>query len=202
MIGNDNKISIIIKAWETYQNIAKGFGDNVWKIRTSWIGFWAATIGYGYKNNDKNIIIFSLLIIFMFLILEGGARQLQIKYIQKSISIERTLNDILVGDEDWTLPNNGVSTNFRISPIKDSIDLFKFRRWGFWLPYLILISFTLVLFCYRSTPSDDISSVDTNGNGQVTIKEAEDAGFSMPIMSDHWLYPYMHDNDNDGMVGE
>jgi DNA/RNA non-specific endonuclease len=48
----------------------------------------------------------------------------------------------------------------------------------------------------------DISSVDTNGNGQVTIKEAEDAGFSMPIMSDHWLYPYMRDNDNDGMVGE
>lgn len=50
--------------------------------------------------------------------------------------------------------------------------------------------------------SGDISSVDTNGNGMVTIKEAEDAGFSMPIMSDHWLYPYMRDNDNDGMVGE
>ncbi|WP_273834203.1 DNA/RNA non-specific endonuclease [Guptibacillus sedimenti] len=56
-----------------------------------------------------------------------------------------------------------------------------------------------------STPSDtegDISSIDTNGNGQVTIKEAEAAGYSMPIMSDHWLYPYMRDNDNDGMVGE
>jgi hypothetical protein len=53
-----------------------------------------------------------------------------------------------------------------------------------------------------SNSSGDISSVDTNGNGQVTIKEAEDAGFSMPIISDHWLYPYMRDNDNDGMVGE
>ena len=48
----------------------------------------------------------------------------------------------------------------------------------------------------------DISSVDTNGNGQVTIKEAKAAGFSMPITSDHWLYPYMDDRDNDGMVGE
>jgi len=48
----------------------------------------------------------------------------------------------------------------------------------------------------------DISSVDTNGNGQVTIKEAQAAGYSMPITSDHWLYPYMRDNDNDGMVGE
>ena len=53
-----------------------------------------------------------------------------------------------------------------------------------------------------SSKKGDISSIDTNGNGQVTIKEAKDAGFSMPITSDHWLYPYMHDNDNDGMVGE
>ena len=53
-----------------------------------------------------------------------------------------------------------------------------------------------------SNANGDISSVDTNGNGQVTIKEAKAAGFSMPITSDHWLYPYMHDNDKDGMVGE
>ncbi|MGE7771188.1 DNA/RNA non-specific endonuclease [Viridibacillus arvi] len=54
----------------------------------------------------------------------------------------------------------------------------------------------------KSNGTEDISSVDTNGNGQVTIKEAKAAGFSMPITSDHWLYPYMQDNDKDGMVGE
>lgn len=48
----------------------------------------------------------------------------------------------------------------------------------------------------------DVSSVDTNGNGKVTIQEAKDAGFSMPLYSDHWLYKYMDDRDNDGMVGE
>ncbi|ANU21989.1 DNA/RNA non-specific endonuclease [Planococcus donghaensis] len=52
------------------------------------------------------------------------------------------------------------------------------------------------------TTTEDVSSVDTNGNGQVTIAEAKAAGFSMPIMRDHWLYPHMRDNDNDGMVGE
>ncbi|MFJ7975817.1 DNA/RNA non-specific endonuclease [Peribacillus sp. JNUCC 23] len=53
-----------------------------------------------------------------------------------------------------------------------------------------------------SNGTEDISSVDTDGNGQVTIKEAKAAGYSMPITSDHWLYPYMDDRDNDGMVGE
>ncbi|MBO0962296.1 DNA/RNA non-specific endonuclease [Neobacillus sp. MM2021_6] len=54
----------------------------------------------------------------------------------------------------------------------------------------------------KSNGTKDISSVDTNGNGQVTIKEAKAAGYSMPITSDHWLYPYMDDRDGDGLVGE
>lgn len=48
----------------------------------------------------------------------------------------------------------------------------------------------------------DWTAVDTNGNGKVTIAEAEAAGFVMPLYSDHWLYPYMDDRDGDGMVGE
>jgi hypothetical protein len=54
----------------------------------------------------------------------------------------------------------------------------------------------------NSSTNGDISSVDTNCNGQVTIKEAKAAGYSMPITSDHWIYPYMYDADKDGMVGE
>lgn len=53
-----------------------------------------------------------------------------------------------------------------------------------------------------SNGTEDISSVDTDGNGQVTIKEAKAAGYSMPITREHWLYKYMQDGDNDGMVGE
>ena len=53
-----------------------------------------------------------------------------------------------------------------------------------------------------SNTKGDLSSVDTNGNGQVTIKEAKAAGYSMPITRDHWLYPYMDDRDGDGQVGE
>lgn len=52
------------------------------------------------------------------------------------------------------------------------------------------------------TSNGDLSTIDTNNNGIVTITEAKEAGFSMPIMKDHWLYEYMRDNDGDGMVGE
>lgn len=48
----------------------------------------------------------------------------------------------------------------------------------------------------------NLSAVDTNGNGKVTIAEARAAGYTMPIHSDHWLYKYMDDRDGDGVVGE
>ncbi|WP_026695276.1 DNA/RNA non-specific endonuclease [Peribacillus kribbensis] len=49
---------------------------------------------------------------------------------------------------------------------------------------------------------EDVSKVDTNHNGQVTIAEAKAAGFKMPITRDSWLYKYMDDRDGDGLVGE
>ncbi|SIT00681.1 hypothetical protein SAMN05421758_1233 [Salimicrobium salexigens] len=53
-----------------------------------------------------------------------------------------------------------------------------------------------------SQENGEVSEVDANSNGQVTIAEAEAAGYSMPIVEGHWLYPYMRDNNENGMVGE
>ncbi len=46
-----------------------------------------------------------------------------------------------------------------------------------------------------------VKAMDKNGNGKITISEAEDAGFQMPITSSHWLYKYMSDPDGDGSIG-
>lgn len=61
---------------------------------------------------------------------------------------------------------------------------------------------TTALAAPSETTGGDVSAVDTNGNGQVTIQEAKNAGYAMPIYSDHWLYQYMDDRDGDGQVGE
>lgn len=53
-----------------------------------------------------------------------------------------------------------------------------------------------------SQDKKDLSQIDKNNNGKVTISEAKAAGYKMPIYSDHWLYPYMDDRDGDGVVGE
>jgi len=47
-----------------------------------------------------------------------------------------------------------------------------------------------------------LKKIDANGNGIVTIDEATKTGYTMPIYKSHWLYKYMNDGDNDGMVGE
>lgn len=140
---NENKISVLIKAWETYQNLAKGFGESAWKIRTVGIGFWAAIMGYGYKNHDSKVYLFSLIIVILFLFLETGMKQLQYKYITKSINIEKSINDFLI-DDNVQLPSNGISTNIITPSIQDFLKMFRLKRWLFWLPYLILLIITFI----------------------------------------------------------
>lgn len=49
---------------------------------------------------------------------------------------------------------------------------------------------------------NNLSKIDTNNNGIVTISEAKAAGFKMPIYKTHWLYQFMIDGNDNGMVGE
>ncbi|WNQ12069.1 hypothetical protein MJA45_03125 [Paenibacillus aurantius] len=145
---NEDRIPLIIKAWETYQNLSKGFGENAWKVRTAGIGFWGAIIAYWYKNNDFTVYYISFLTLLMFFILEAGMRQLQQTYIQKSIELEKTINDYLVGDV-IQLPSDGISTNISTPSLRDYFKLLRLKRWQFWLPYLLLVISTFILMEIR-----------------------------------------------------
>ncbi|WP_270168403.1 hypothetical protein [Paenibacillus sp. SYP-B4298] len=136
---DEKMIGVLIKAWETYQNLSKGFGENAWKIRTMGIGFWAAIVAYGYKQNEVTMYYLAALVAVLFFMLEAGTRILQQKYIQKSIEIEKSINDFLTGDL-VKIPGDGISTNFSNPSLKDFISLLKLRRWMFWLPYIVLIA--------------------------------------------------------------
>ncbi|GIO56903.1 hypothetical protein [Paenibacillus cineris] len=135
---NDNIIQVLVKAWESFQNLSKGFGENAWKVRTMGIGFWAAIIAYGYKNKNGSMYLIALMIILIFLLLEAGMRILQNKYIEKSIEMERSINDYLVGAE-IQIPKDGISTNVLTPTVVDLLKLFQPKRWMFWLPYLLLV---------------------------------------------------------------
>jgi hypothetical protein len=141
---DEKKVAILIKAWETYQNISKGFGENCWKIRAIGIGFWSTVIAYGYQTQDKNVYFFSFVIILMFFVLEIAIRQLQYKYISKSIDIEKSINDYLVGDEIM-LPQGGISTNIEVPTIDDFTSILQLKRWLIWFPYIVLVVFTALL---------------------------------------------------------
>lgn len=45
-----------------------------------------------------------------------------------------------------------------------------------------------------------IKEMDTDGDGVISIEEALAAGIELPIDSDHWLYPYMKDVNEDGVI--
>ena len=141
---NENSIQVLIKAWETFQNLSKGFGENSWKIRSMGIGFWAAIIAYGYKNENESMYYIALMIVLIFMLLEAGMRVLQQKYIEKSIEMEKSINDYLVGAE-IQIPDDGISTNVITPSVIDLLMLLKFKRWMFWLPYLLLIIVSLFM---------------------------------------------------------
>lgn len=133
------QLSILIKSWELFQNLAKGFGENSWKIRSVSIGFWATILAFAYKKSDPLVIYASIVILIPFFFLEAGTRIFQNKYIEKSVELERTLNDYLVCDDSPRLPKYGITTNIDQPNFKDFFQLFKLKKWMFWFPYLLLI---------------------------------------------------------------
>jgi len=144
-----DRLDVVLETWKLYQGLATSFGDNCWKIKTLGIGFWSAVVAYGYQNGDRIVYFYSGILILLFFIIESGIRRIQYKYIQKSVEIEKVLNDFLVEEEEIDYPDNGISTNIDIPDLNDFKDLFRLKSWMFWLPYLILMGCSIILYTFN-----------------------------------------------------
>ncbi len=149
-----NTPEIIIKAWDTYQGLIKGFGENCWKVRSVFISISTAIIAFAYTSDTVILYALNLIIIPLFCLLESGYRRLQSQCIMKSREIEKTINDILVGEKEPYLPDDGICTSFDTPTSKDLFLQFEIKRFLFWLPYLIFLIITIALLLLGITKTD------------------------------------------------
>jgi hypothetical protein len=143
MVANEFQLEILIKAWETMQTLAKGNGETAWRIRAWAVTLWSAMMAYAYQNHSPAIIYIAIVALVVLFFIEAAVRQIQYKFIQKSLEIESSLKSILEGDK-FVLPDNGITTNIENPALISFLNLFQIKRWIFWFPYLLLLISSLL----------------------------------------------------------
>ncbi len=142
---NDNNKDIALKAWEVYQGLAKGMGESAWKIRSICFTTTAGLIAYTYNSSSPILYLLVCVLCVLFFVLESGYRRLQDQYINKSMTIEHTLNDFIANDEHPRFPES-IGTDVNTPGWEELIKLLALKRIIFWLPYLLLFCLPLILF--------------------------------------------------------
>lgn len=143
----ENNKDIALKAWEVYQGLAKGMGESAWKIRSICFAMTSALIAYSYNSAAPLLYILASFVCVLFFVLESGYRRLQDQYIEKSISIERTLNDFIANDDHPTFPES-IGTDVDTPSFTRLLRLLAIKRIIFWLPYLVLFLLPVALYVF------------------------------------------------------
>ncbi len=143
----ENNKDIALKAWEVYQGLAKGMGESAWRIRSICFAMTSALIAYTYNSSAPLLYILASFVCVLFFVLEAGYRRLQDQYIEKSISIERTLNDFIANDDHPVFPES-IGTDVDTPTFAGLLKLLAVKRIIFWLPYLILFLLPIALYVF------------------------------------------------------
>ena len=136
---------IALKAWKVYQELAKGMGESAWQIRSIYFATAAGLVAYTYNSSSPILYLLVSILCLLFFVIESGYRRLQDQYIEKSMAIERTLNDFIANDEHPRFPQS-IGTDVDTPSFKSLIKLFELKRIIFWLPYLVFFFLPVVLF--------------------------------------------------------
>lgn len=134
-----------LKTWEVYQGLAQGLGETCWKIRSIFYTASSGLVAYAFIHSVPVLYLVAAVLAVAFFLLEAGHKQIQDQYIRKSIQIERTLNDLLVNEEEPYIPKRGISTLVKTPTWRGYLKLLRLRRVLFWGPYLCVFIGSLVL---------------------------------------------------------
>ena len=142
---SDNNKDIALKAWDVYQNLAKGMGESAWKIRSIYFTSTAALLAYSYNSSALHLYLIVPVLSIFFFVLESGYRRLQDQYIEKSIQIELTLNDFVANEISPRFPES-IGTDVDTPSWRQLIQLFKLKRAIFWMPYVMIFTAPIILW--------------------------------------------------------
>jgi len=144
-VVSDNNKDIALKAWEVYQGLAKGMGESAWQIRSTYFVTVTGLLAYTYNSSSPLLYLLAPVLCVLFFVLESGYRRLQDQYIEKSMSIEHTLNDFIANDKHPTFPES-IGTDVDTPTWNALIKLLALKRIIFWMPYLVLFILPVLLF--------------------------------------------------------
>jgi hypothetical protein len=137
---------IILKTWEVYQGLVQGMGDTCWKLRSLFYTASSALIAYGFVHSITVPYVLVTVLSIIFFLLEAGYKDIQNQYIQKSLEIERTLNDLLVNEPEPFIPPGGISTSIAKLSMWRYRNQLRMRKILFWGPYFLFLIVSLILW--------------------------------------------------------
>jgi len=135
---------IPLKAWETFQGLAQSFGETCWKLRSIFYTASSALMAYAFVHSVPSLYGVVAGLSVAFFVLESGTKQIQDQYIRKSLEVERTINDILLDEEEPFISEDGISTSIK-PPTLSRCFKFPRNRLFFWGPYLTMFILSLVM---------------------------------------------------------
>src|SRR5690349_6417948 len=110
---SDATREIVLKAWDRYESLIVELGDACWKIRSLFYTVSFGVIAAAFSLDLSLLYLLNLFVALLFCALEAGYERIQALYIAKTLSIERTINDILAGEDVPWLPNYGITTGLK-----------------------------------------------------------------------------------------
>lgn len=144
----EKQIEILTEGLRTHNDLVKNMGESCWRARSASYVITSFYMFLGLITNIHIAFLFSITITTLFFFIESGYRQIQNQHISNVRTIENCINDFLVNDPNPRIPPNGISTSVNAPTYMGTFKLLKFKRYLFWMPYLVMFLFSASLWSW------------------------------------------------------